>query len=446
MYNSVRISHLRRFFAACAILVVTSLMMISAGAISIPTISAAASQTYFINNTANCSVSSTQAGSLQYGTVPTSSGSSAYSGRNSCYYLSSSSMPASITSDDTTFVLFLYPIVGTSQSIALTVCDETQSHCSTASTFVETVSGSSCASATQVTLDAGMAPYTFNSGDTLELLIADASIDGSSFVVCSGGSTASYMTLNPSETTTSTTTITSVSTSIVTSTVTSSFTTTSTSVSTETDTTTQTVLSTVTDTSTVSVTDTTTVTSVSTISQTVTSSAISLKCSPSQFKLGQKTQCTATAIAGNPPAGYIAFSAGPGAFGTPACTTSANTLICKVAYTPSARGFQTVSATYQGDPNYLTATASTQIKAGSNYVTTTATGSTTTVTGSATADVNTAILGATPAIGSLFSGIGNVLGSIGLAGAAMIPVMLSLAAGSAIRLLGQGKTNRSTKG
>lgn len=210
-------------------------------------------------------------------------------------------------------------------------------------------------------------------------------------------------------TTTTPTTVTSVSTTVVPTTTTETDTTTTTttppqatSTTTETVTTTTTpptvtttqlVPTTVTSVTTNVVTSTTTstsyvpttVTSISTVTststfattQTVTAAAISLNCDPSSLsKVGKSTLCEATVIAGNPPAGVIAFSAAAGIFGTPHCSTFGSTMTCFVSFTPSVSGVQTVTAKYESDPNYVSASASDVIKVGSSTKTVTGTGST----------------------------------------------------------------------
>ena len=150
------------------------------------------------------------------------------------------------------------------------------------------------------------------------------------------------------------------------STVTSVTTTTETSVSTTTETYVQTSISTTTVTSvpppvTTTATETTTVTSIPP-AQTVTAAAISISCSPPQSGVGRTTKCTATAIAGYPPAGTISFTSSVvGQFGTMKCTTNANMLTCTDPYTPTAAGTQKITATYSNDPTFLTVSASTTI-------------------------------------------------------------------------------------
>ena len=182
-----------------------------------------------------------------------------------------------------------------------------------------------------------------------------------------------------------TSTVTSTATATVTNTITNTATTTETSVSTSTETSTQTdtvtstttspVTTTETSTSTVTTTTpvTTTVTSIpppvtttetTTATHSVTAPSISVSCSPNSFALGKSTKCTATTIVGATPRGTITFlSSGSGTFvNPPSCQMPyPNILSCKVSYTPSSTGVQTITATYSGDSAFQQAGATTQI-------------------------------------------------------------------------------------
>ena len=412
MGKSIHVKPSRRTILSA--LFIGVLLVSIGGAVTVFALGSGSSQTYFVETTLGGSAAvSGQGGDLYYATVPSANSifiATKFSTGYNPYFLSSSGMPASITTTDITALLYVYPNSGATQSIYLDICDVNTNNCTlatSASGVSVSVSGSSCSTATPVEIDVSGGPVTFNSGDTLELFILNVNtVD--SFFVCTGGAAASYMTLNPSSSTT--TTVTSTTTSVSTTTETDTLTTTSTvtNTATETDTVTATIPVTTTETDTatststlsVTTTETSTITSTTTIpvtttetdtstttstmtdtvtatqtltqTSTVTSTAtqtstvpsIAVSCSPASLSLWHSAKCTATTIVG-PNHGTINFAVSPahsGTFSGASCSAPyPNILSCKVTYTPSATGTQTITATYTGDSHFSSASASTQI-------------------------------------------------------------------------------------
>jgi hypothetical protein len=235
----------------------------------------ALSETYFLTGGFSCVVSGSQGGDLAYASVPSANSlfiGSKFEGCYDPYFITTSGVQDAITTDDFTAILHLYyGGLGTgSEDIYLYLLDVTQSDTTIMSGEVTpTISTSSttCDSAAGYAFQISGSTFNIHSGDALELIITnDNTLED--FGVCFGGTTASYITIDP----TNVQTVTSTSTFTTTSTATSVSTVISTSIpppvtTTTTSTVTQTDLSTVTTTEPAV---TTTVTSVSTATSTQT--------------------------------------------------------------------------------------------------------------------------------------------------------------------------------
>lgn len=98
-------------------------------------------------------------------------------------------------------------------------------------------------------------------------------------------------------------------------------------------------------------------------------STVTLACDPAQLTLPGSASCTATVSAAvGVPGGTVSFaSSGAGSFGSGAsCALAANgatQAACQVAFTPSAIGTQTISASYAGELSHAAGAATAQLTA-----------------------------------------------------------------------------------
>jgi hypothetical protein len=302
------------------------------GALHIPS-TFALSETYFLAASGTtCSNSNPQGGYLDYAAVPASGSFFVAPYAESCYnpyFITGEGVQNTITTNDVTVLLQLYEAgLGSGLRFGLELYDVTTNQVAFTVSFSATITSTSCSSPDGAVFDITGSPFTINSGNTFELIIFNTS-DDTDFGVCFGGNAASYLTINPLETvtTTSTATTTTVSTS----------------------TSTQTLTSTATATITTSVTATTIVTTTQTQ---LVPTTTTVKCAPSAPAEGSPTTCTATVKSADDSKlpGIVQFSSsGAGSFGTVSCKANSKGTICTVAYTPSARGHQTIQGTYPGD-------------------------------------------------------------------------------------------------
>jgi hypothetical protein len=87
-------------------------------------------------------------------------------------------------------------------------------------------------------------------------------------------------------------------------------------------------------------------------------------CLPKKGKVATADTCTAkvvdTRAAANTSTGTVAWSGGTGTYGTPTCTLSTGS--CTDTFTPSAKGTETLTATYSGDTTHLTSKGTDKLK------------------------------------------------------------------------------------
>ncbi len=183
------------------------------------------SETYFLTGGFTCNSPDSQGGYLSYASVPSAASLDlGLHGSTGCYnpYFLYSGVQNQITTDDFTAIFHLYYAgAGTgSESIFLELLDVTQSDAIVASdTVTPTVSTTSttCPDAAGYAFQISGSTFTIHAGDELQLIVTNAQSD-ETFGVCFGGTTASYITIDPinveTVTSTSTVTVTSTTTSV----------------------------------------------------------------------------------------------------------------------------------------------------------------------------------------------------------------------------------------
>ncbi len=89
-----------------------------------------------------------------------------------------------------------------------------------------------------------------------------------------------------------------------------------------------------------------------------------VKCAPKKGKIGKADKCTATVTDSTnkktKPTGTVTFSGGTGAFGSPTCTLAAGK--CTDTFTPSAKGSNTLKASYGGSATEKTSSGTAKLK------------------------------------------------------------------------------------
>jgi fibronectin type III domain protein/Big-like domain-containing protein len=87
-------------------------------------------------------------------------------------------------------------------------------------------------------------------------------------------------------------------------------------------------------------------------------------CAPKKVATGVKATCTAkvsdSTTKSATASGTVAWSGGTGSFGNPSCTLSAGS--CSVSFTPSAKGTQTITATFSGNGTQATSKGTGKLK------------------------------------------------------------------------------------
>jgi hypothetical protein len=312
-----------RIICALAVvgLIAFSFVVIGTGLIKIPASYAVSPQTYYLDPTSGAG-SCTGDLSLD-GSAPASTGSVSLNPQDTATFCDSS-VPATIYTFDITLVLYIASGV-TGLQFAAYVNDLTTSTSQPfGSVSTSTLSSSTCSSPTKLTLDLTVgASATYSVGDAIALTVEDYIASGS-FTICTGGSYASYMTINPL----AVTTLTSVSTTTLTTT------------------------STTTATSTILVYPTTT----------------HITCNPNVTKIGRSVYCTA--IVKSPtslPTGTISFGWSEGKIGAAAppvaCIQilSTNSCYAHITFSFPKTGYPVVTAAYSGDLMHQTSHGATVV-------------------------------------------------------------------------------------
>jgi hypothetical protein len=300
--------------AVVALIALSFAVVPSLATIRIPAAYAVTPQTYYLDTTSGSGACSGYL-SLDYGTTPASASSVTLNPQDSATFCNPS-ISSTIYTFDVTLVLYISSgLTGLSFQAALN--DLTTS--TTQPIYVASLGllpSSTCSSPTKLTLDMTVgASATYNVGDAIALGIENYIFSGT-FSICTGGSYASYMTINPL----AVTTLTSVSTS------------------------------------------TTTATSISTTTATSTifvyPSATHVSCFPKSPRVGQSVQCNAvvSSKSGGTPTGTVSFAYSEGrtsrSFPSVGCAPIAGyptKCLASITLDFQKTGYATVTATYSGD-------------------------------------------------------------------------------------------------
>jgi len=324
--------------AAIAGLIALSFAVVSSiGLVTIPASYAVSSQTYYLDPTAGTNSCSGDM-SLDYGTAPASASSVPFNPQDILTFCDPS-IPAAVYTQNVTLVLYVASGV-TGINFQAVVNDLTTATSQPSAVGSFSLPGSTCSSPTKVTLDLTVSPAAaYSAGDAIALVLSDYTFSGS-FPICTGGSYASYMTINALPVTT----VTSVSTS----------TTTVTSISTSTETTTSTV------------------TSVSTTTQTSTifvyATTTHVNCYPSRVGAGRIVYCKAVVRSTTIPIGTVTFGVVEGKFsgssGPVTCTPIPSTVTCSAiaSFKFQYAGNVIVSAAYSGDLTHQSSHGATLVR------------------------------------------------------------------------------------